>query len=122
MKATVPLVVPSKRLLKWASGIMRAIISIDSFFSEIGRGYGWSRPSCGLIMATSSDSKRQPRATSAAHSVLLPTPEGPGITTALPPRSTTAACTSRNRAVDVHTSQFSPDSSIGSPRCAGAAR
>ena len=82
MKATVPLVVPSKRRLKYASGMMRAIISINSFFSEIGRGYGWSRPSAGLIMATSSDSKRQPRATSAAHSVLLPTPEGPGITTA----------------------------------------
>ena len=45
MKATVPLIVPSKRLLKWASGIMRAIISIDSFFSEIGRGMaGADRP------------------------------------------------------------------------------
>ena len=39
MKATVPLMVPSKRLLKWASGTMRAIMSIDSFFSEIGRGW-----------------------------------------------------------------------------------
>jgi hypothetical protein len=102
-------------------GAMRAIISIDSFFSEIGRGYGWSRPSRGRIIATSSDSKRQPRATSAAHRVLLPTPEGPGMTSAAPSRSRTAACTSRKRAVDVHTSQFSPDSSIGRPMRAAAA-
>ncbi len=69
------------------------MIWIESFLSEIGRAMGCSRPSSGRSMPSSSDSSRQPRITSAAHSVLLPEAEGAGRIAARPSRSTTAECT-----------------------------
>jgi hypothetical protein len=95
MCAIVPLLVPGTDGPSKASGANARITSIEAFLRLTGRASGASMPSLRRISVNSSDSRRQPRQTRAAHSVLLPEPGGAGRMIAQPLRSMTAACTIR---------------------------
>jgi hypothetical protein len=71
----------------------RAIAPIESFLRLIGRGIGTILRVAMSMSASSSESSRHPRETSAAQSVLLPDPGGAGNSIARPARSITAAWT-----------------------------
>src|SRR6185312_16954436 len=75
---TDPFSVSGTIALIFASGQNPPISAIDRFLRLIGRGIGTAFPLSTSISASSSDSSRHPRATSAAQSVLLPEPGGAG--------------------------------------------
>src|SRR5471032_1869531 len=93
--ATVPLWVSITAGLNTGADRKSRIRAMEPFFRLIGRGSGSTWPSCGRTRVSSSDSRRQPLCTSAAHRVLLPEPGGAGRMAARPSFSTTAACSIR---------------------------
>jgi len=106
--------------LIFASGQNPPISAIDRFLRLIGRGIGIALPLSMSISASSSDRRRQPRATSAAQSVLLPDPGGAGSNSARSSRSTIAAWTIRYWWQYAAIAQLSPHSSSANPWCAGS--
>ena len=92
MWQTAPFMVSCVTALNSALGSNAWITASDWFFRLTGRASGVIETPPGEIKVSSSDSRRQPRLISAAHSVLLPDPEGAGRIAAKPSRSTTAAC------------------------------
>ena len=76
-----------------APRIRAPMISIERSFNEIGRGSGKIRDVTGWTSANSSEHRRHPWATRAAHSVLLPDSGGAGRSAARPSRAMTAEWT-----------------------------